>query len=79
MHSSSEVEHPDPYILVVGNRTDGLDDEMARTGHCGRVRAVVGMFPEDTIIDFVHTDHIPHDLCRTVRRNDIAVDILDQA
>jgi hypothetical protein len=45
-------------VFVVSNGDDGLEDKNAGSCYSNVVGAVVGMFPEDVVVDFVAADYV---------------------
>ena len=44
-------------VFVVSNGDDGLEDKNAGSCYSSVAGAVVGMFPEDAVVDFVAADY----------------------
>lgn len=44
--------------FVISNGDDGLEDKNAGPCYSSVVGAVVGMFPEDAVVDFVAADYV---------------------
>ena len=51
-----ELEGKD--VFVVSNSDDGLEDRNTGSCYSSVAGTVVGMFPEDTVIDFVAADYV---------------------
>jgi hypothetical protein len=51
-----ELERKD--VFVIAHRDDGLEDENTRASDNRISGAIVGVFPEDTVIDLVAADRI---------------------
>ena len=54
------IEHKGHDVFIVGDRDDGLDDQLPASNNCCSARSVVGVLPTNAGVLLMHADYVFH-------------------